>query len=212
MSQICKNVHRLFMKLQRYRFPFEERSIPQNGIYILFERGETAHDTDRIVRIGTHTGDNQLKSRLKQHFTKENKDRSIFRKNIGRALLSKANDPFLEQWEWDLTTRANKERYLSLLDTKKQAEVEQEVSRYIRENFSFCVFEVEGKAQRLDLESKLISTVSLCKECKPSAKWLGLHSPKKKIRESGLWLVNELYKVPLDEIEINKILECLVKK
>ncbi len=211
MSQVCESVHHLFANRQRHSFPFDESKIPPNGIYILFEKGEKAHGTDRIVRIGTHTGDDQLRSRLRQHFTQENKDRSIFRKNIGRALLSKASDPFLEQWEWDLTTKANKEKYLPLLDTKKQAQLEQEVSRYIRENFSFCVFEVEGKAQRLDLESKLISTVSLCKECKPSAKWLGLHSPKEKIRESGLWLVNELYKVPLD-VEGFEGLEKVVRK
>ena len=42
---------------------------------------------DRIVRIGTHTGENQLRSRLMQHFVKENKNRSIFRKNIGRCFF-----------------------------------------------------------------------------------------------------------------------------
>ncbi len=78
------------------------------------------------------------------------------------------------------------------------------MSSYIRDAFSFAVFEVKSKEQRLDLESKIISTVSLCDECRPSQNWLGLSSPKEKIRESGLWLVNELYKVPLggDELEM----------
>jgi len=44
-----------------------------------------------------------LCSRLKQHFAKENKDRSVFRKNIGRCILNKANDDYLTKWEWDLT-------------------------------------------------------------------------------------------------------------
>ena len=39
----------------------------------------------------------------------ENKDRSIFRKNIGRAILNKNQDPFLGQWELDLTTRKAKD-------------------------------------------------------------------------------------------------------
>ncbi len=52
---------------------------------------------------------------------------------------------------------------------------------------------------RLLLEWKIISTVSLCVVCCPSENWLGLHSPKEKIRESGLWLVNELHKLPLSE-------------
>jgi hypothetical protein len=205
MSHICETIHRHFAKLPRHTFPFKESDIPSNGIYILYEKGEKAHGTDRIVRVGTHTGDNQLRSRLKQHFVSENKDRSIFRKNIGRAILAKRNDPFLEQWEWDLTTKANKEKYLPLLDREKQAAVEKEVSLYIREAFSFVAFEVAEKAERLDQESKIISTVSLCDECGPSDHWLGLYSPKAKIRESGLWLVNELYKVPLDEIWLEKL-------
>ena len=61
------------------------------------------------------------------------------------------------------------------------------------------VFRVNDKAERLHWESRIISTVSLCKECRPSPGWLGLDSPKAKIREGGLWLVNELYKEPLSE-------------
>ena len=111
MSEICNEVHHLFNELERFRFPFDVDKIPSNGIYILFEVGEQAHGIDRIVRIGTHTGNNQLRSRLQQHVVKENKDRSIFRKNIGRALLNRTKDPFMEQWEWDLTTRKAKETY-----------------------------------------------------------------------------------------------------
>jgi len=98
MSEICQQLHELFNDLPRYWFPFNELAIPRNGIYILFEKHEHAHGVDRIVRVGTHTGENQLRSRLKQHFLNETKDRSIFRKNIGRAMLQKAEDPFLEQW------------------------------------------------------------------------------------------------------------------
>lgn len=207
MSHVCTNIHQLFNGMERHSFPFNDKDIPQNGIYILFEKGESAHGRDRIVRVGTHTGVNQLRSRLKQHFIQENKDRSIFRKNIGRAILAQNNDPFLEQWEWDLTTRANKEKYLPLLDQDKQGDMEKQVSAYIQEFFSFAVFEVDSKESRLDLESKIISTVSLCDECEPSADWLGLSSPKQKIRESGLWLVNELYKTPLGDEEMQALHE-----
>jgi hypothetical protein len=197
MSQICNEIHKIFKELPRHSFPFNKTTIPKNGIYIIFEKNEYAHGADRIVRIGTHTGEKQLFSRLQQHFVKENKDRSIFRKNIGRALLNKENDPFLEQWDWDLTTKEKKEKYLPLLNQAKQKEVENRVSEYIQTNLSFCVIHVEGKEKRLELESKIISTVSLCEDCKPSKNWLGNFSPKRKIRESGLWLVNELYKDPL---------------
>ena len=205
MSLICSNIHHLFTSIARYSFPFDDSIIPKNGIYILFEKGEAAHGVDRIVRVGTHTGDGRLVSRLKEHFLKENKDRSIFRKNIGRAILAKNNDPFLEQWNWDLTTRESKDRLLPLLDTKKQQQMAKEVTSYIQEHFTFSVFEVSTKEDRLDLESKIISTISLCQECKPSEEWLGSSSPVQKIRESGLWLVQGLYKTPLSEDDYAKI-------
>lgn len=205
MSDICNNVHHIFQNLKRYRFPFNEEELPKNGIYILFENNELAHNGERIVRIGTHTGDDNLVKRLKEHFMKENKDRSIFRKNIGRAILSKKDDSFLEQWNWDLTTRANKDKYSSLVDFEKQKSTEEEVSQYIKTNFSFAIFEVKSKTDRLNLESKLISTISLCEECNSSSQWLGQSSPINKIRKSGLWLVQGLYKTPLDADEFAKI-------
>ncbi len=194
MNNYCEELHKIFSALPRFRFPFDENQITKNGIYILFEEGEISHVGDRVVRVGTHTGNNQLRSRLKQHFIQESKDRSIFRKNIGRALLNELDDPFLEQWNLDLTTRKAKERYVHLLNSEKQREIEKEVSKRIQEMFSFVVFEVIEKSQRMEIETKIISTISWCSECKPSKVWLGLKSPKKKIRDSGLWLVNGLYK------------------
>ncbi len=209
MSDICLRLHGLFNSLPHKRFPFDEEAIPRNGIYILFEKGEHAHGAYRIVRVGAHTGADQLHSRLRQHFVNENKDRSIFRKNIGRAILQKAGDPFLEQWEWDLTTRKARNTYLPLLDIEKQRSIERVVSEYIQRNISFVVFHVDAKEERLQLEQKIISTLSWCEECRPSHNWLGLHSPKQRIQESGLWLVNGLYKEPLSKKEL-EILERIV--
>lgn len=205
MSEICDSLHRLFAETERFTFPFEAKKIHLNGIYILFEKDEKSHGVDRIVRIGTHTGENQLRSRLQQHFLRENKDRSIFRKNIGRAMLHRVQDPYIEQWNWDLTTRKVKASLGKIVDRDKQDNIEKQVSKYIREKFSFTVFKIPGKEKRLSIESKIISTVSLCDECVPSSRWLGLHSPKRKIRESGLWLVNELYKEPLSREDFAEV-------
>ena len=202
MSTECSLIHETVSKLQRFSFPFEENDIPLNGIYILFQKGESGHETERIVRIGTHTGENQLRSRLKQHFLNKNKDRSIFRKNIGRAILNKNNDPFLKFWELDLTTRKSKDQYSELIDFDYQKKIETDVSDFIENNFSFSVFEVNSKEERLSIESKLISTISWCDECQPSNNWLGSFSPKEKIIKSGLWLVNELYKTPYENQEV----------
>jgi hypothetical protein len=206
----CNEIHKIFNGLKEYRFPFDQNEIPKNGIYILFEKGEKINGLKRIVRVGTHTGDNQLQSRLKQHFVKENKDRSIFIKNIGRALLKADNDSFLEFWELDLTSRANKEKNSRKMDFEKLKSVEKRVTEYIQNNFSFAVFEVLEKEQRLRIESRIISTISNCTNCKPSINWLGLSSPKQKIIDSGLWLVNELWKQSLSEtelVEVRKIAE-----
>ena len=211
MSEECATVHRMSGNLERHRFPFDETRIPLNGIYLLFERDEVGHGQERIVRVGTHTGKDQLRSRLKQHFLRENKDRSIFRKNIGRALLNQRNDPFLKFWEIDLTTRKAKGKYSSLIDFENQKSVEKQVSQFIQDNFSFATFEVVDKQERLEIESRLISTVSWCDECKPSSDWLGNSSPKVKISKSGLWLVNELYKTPLDGKGVERLTRLINK-
>lgn len=210
MSEQCKKLHEIFNNMEKHSFPFDENKIPKNGIYILFEKGELSHEMSRIVRIGTHIGSNQLPSRLKQHFIMENKDRSIFRKNIGRAILSKNKDNFIKDWEIDLTTKIAKDNFKNI-NLKKQKETEKAVSDYIQKNFSFVVFEVKNKEQRLELESKIISTISRCEECKPSENWLGRESPKEKIKESGLWLVNELYKTPLTDTEIDELKSIIME-
>src|SRR3990172_11224900 len=101
MTNLYNLLHYLFNSERRFRFPFDNEinRIPRNGIYVIFEIGEQYKDWDRIVRVGTHTGNNHLRSRLKQHFIKENKNRSIFRKNIGRCLLNKDNNPYLSNWD-----------------------------------------------------------------------------------------------------------------
>jgi hypothetical protein len=205
MHRLCEKLHIWANALPIFRFPFDLRTLPLNGIYLLFEKGETAHGTSRIVRVGTHTGNDQLRSRLQQHFLVENKDRSIFRKNIGRALLNKEQNPFLSDWELDLTSKQAKVKYSGRVDTNRQKAIERRVSDYIQSSFSFAVLRIDDKQQRLRLESRLISTLSLCEKCQPSKVWLGLFSPKEKIRDSGLWLVNELYRQALSSEEFSEL-------
>ena len=211
MNNKCNILHKWFNSTMRFKFPFNNDLdlIPKNGIYIIFEKGEKCNDLDRIVRIGTHTGDNQLRSRLNQHLVKENKDRSIFRKNIGRCFLNIENNSYSKVWEIDFTTRKNKDELGHLFDANFQKQFETRITKYIQDSLSFAVIEVNDKAERMNLESKIISTISLCNNCKPSKNWLGLHSTKSKIRDSGLWQVNELYKEPLNQSDMDK-LELLV--
>lgn len=201
MNGLCHLLHQLAAQLPLHSFPFAERAIPENGIYILFEEGEHSHDRLRIVRVGTHTGDRQLRPRLRQHFIQENKDRSIFRKNIGRALLHQANDPFLADWDLDLTTAASRVLHASRIDREKQRLVEVAITKHIRARFRFVVIPVASKAQRLRWESRMVSTIAACPVCTPSLGWLGHCSPIPKIRTNGLWQVNELFNEPFSESE-----------
>jgi hypothetical protein len=212
MNNHCHILHQWLNALNRYSFPFDESQLPFNGIYFLFEKGESAHNGDRITRIGSHTGANQLRSRLYQHFLKENKDRSIFRKNIGRTLLNKNRDPFLEKWELDLTSAQAKHIWSSRIDFNKQQIIEKLVSGLIERDFSFAVIQVDDDNRRLYLEKRLIATVSLCKECFPSENWFGKYSTKEKIRLSGLWQEQHLSKEPLSEKEINDLGYLIVSK
>lgn len=205
MSDNCATIHRLFNSKPLLSFPFDVSLIPLNGIYILFQRGEKAHGTNRIVRVGTHTGDNQLRSRLKQHFVMEKKDRSIFRKNIGRCILNKGQDPYLSVWELDFTTSEGRKNNAHLLRKDYQLEIEKQVSHFIQHNFTFAVFPVEKKEERLNFEARIVSTVSRCGDCKPSVEWLGRYSTKERIKESGLWQVNELYKETLSSEDIQRL-------
>ncbi|MCR5062150.1 MAG: hypothetical protein K6A89_02600 [Treponema sp.] len=198
----CVSIHKFFNSLPRFTYKFDPEEIPENGVYVFFEKGEKFHDMDRIVRVGTHTGEGRLVSRLQEHLCGCNKDRSIFRKNIGRAILNKNNDPFLAKWNLDLTSKKNINKYFATIeeqDLPYQFIIEQQVSKYMNENLSFAVISVDDKKERLDYESYLIHTISADKSCKQSEYWLGNYSPVKKIRESGMWLVNELTIPPKKE-------------
>ena len=187
MSKECKDLHDYVRNLKRYAFPFDKNEIYKNGVYILFEKNESGHNGDRIVRIGSHTGNDNLVKRLEEHFLKENKDRSIFRKNIGRALLNKNSDSYLDIWDIDLTSKKARTEYQPFIKKDYQELIEKQVSDYIRDNFTFSVIEVLDKEERISLEKRLIEIVSSCNECYPSNNWLGKSSPVDKIRLSGLW-------------------------
>lgn len=198
MSDLCAALHDLARRRIQVAFPFERSAIPANGIYLLFEKGEKGHGGGRIVRVGTHRGDDNLFSRLREHFLVENKDRSIFRKNIGRALLAKDEDPFLTQWDYDLTSRKGRAAKAGKVNLKKKDATEQRVTRYIRDQFGFVIIPFRsGTTRRLELEERLISTISLCEECKASKGWLGQRSPVERIRKSGMWNFQGLWKKPI---------------
>ena len=196
-------IHQLFCSMPRYKWD-QINEIPfTNGIYIIFEKGEKYHDVERIVRIGTHTSNDRLKRRLLDHFVKENHDGSIFRKNIGKAILNVNKDPYLSTWTLDTSKPENR----LLINPKKNSEIEQLVSKYMRDNFSFTVFQVDSKEERLRMEEAIIATLNCEMDFCPSEKWLGQYSPENEIKESGLWLKQGLDGQLMTETEYYRLLK-----
>lgn len=205
-SDLCVRLHTLFNSLPRYTWDTIS-SIPfSNGIYIVFEKGETYHGMDRIVRVGTHTSDGRLINRLRDHFLKENHDGSIFRKNIGKAILNAYHDPYLRIWTLDTSKPEN----APLMDKEKNAETEARVSEFLRKNFSFTVFPIDDKGKRLRFEEGIISAIHHTEDFVPSKKWSGQYSPEAEIRTSGLWLKQGLDADALTEREFEEIVSCCI--
>jgi hypothetical protein len=213
MTTLYDNLHDLFNSKKRFQFPYynEIDSIPLNGIYLMFENGEKYKNWDRIVRVGTHTGKNQLRSRLFQHYLNQNKNRSIFRKHIGRAILNKNNNPYLAIWNMDSTSRVDRIKNECLIDKNFENGLEIQISNYIQGNISFSVFEVLEKEDRIFWESRIISTLAGFHDIKPSDQWLGLFSPKSRIQDYGLWQINKLFNKPLDLKEFDILTRLTLK-
>jgi hypothetical protein len=227
-SDLCEWLHRSLYALRLFSYPFDLKALPANGIYFFYEKGECcSHEGERprIVRVGTHR-DGNFQSRIAEHFLFDERkmvftedqpaphERSIFRKHIGRALLNEAEDPYLSVWEMDFTTRELRERNRHLRDIRKEVAIEREVTRMLRENFSFRFIEVADQVHRMGsegLERGLIGTLASCPHCEPSAEWLGNYSPKPKICQSGLWLIQHLRAAPLSPAQQSLIAGAIEK-
>ncbi|MCL2116418.1 MAG: DUF5655 domain-containing protein [Methanobrevibacter sp.] len=197
------SVHRLFNNTKRYEFPFSEK-IPKNGIFVFFEKGEKFQGEDRIVYVGSNVKENRLAKMLNYIFKDGNRDNTVFRKNIGKSLLTKEDNKYFKKFNispsskimkmWDMDLKEFSEEYSADSPENEQIKnIEEMVSQYIQEHFSFSIVEINPKLKRLHLKSKIISSLSLSNESKPSDEWLGNDSPREKIRNSGLWLEQHLY-------------------
>ena len=208
MTEACQHLHDVLSRLSRLTRE-DLAQVPRNGIYVLFEKGEAAHGGDRIVRVGTHRGQNNLPGRIREHLYKSNKDRSIFRKHVGRCLLAKASDPFLPQWELDLTAKASRILNDAKVDKARLLEIEADVTRYMVDNFSFAVLRFDDDADRRLYEECLLSTIYACRECGPSEAWLGKHHPNSEvIRKCGLWNVQSVAGKVLSRDDAKRVIEA----
>ena len=207
-----ENVHRLFDTAPEYTWDRIDDIPFSNGVYVMFEKSEQFKGYKRITRVGTHRGDGNLKSRLETHFIREDKNWSIFRKNIGRAILNKDNDPYLKIWDMDTGTPEARQRYADLIDEVKESGIEKRISLFLRHHVTFSCIEVDSWFDRLRIEEGLIATLNQDPEFKPSKDWFGKYSPEYEIRNSGLWLKRGLDKMPLKRMDIELMEDSIQKQ
>ena len=215
MPESCEWLHANLERLPLLRVPFDPGAFPASGIFFLYEQGETllhGKEKPRVVFIGSHRGTGNLWNRVNEHFLQDQEsddfdrnqrkpsDRSILRKNIGRALLNKDKDPYLEIWNISFTERENRERFAERRDIEKEWRLEREITKLLQEQFSlrFVILEEVGNREGQDsLKARLIGTVAQCPICCPSLKWLGRHSPDERIAAGRLWQTRFLSAAPL---------------
>ncbi len=178
---------------------------PQRGIYFFFSTVETREHSDhkRLTRVGTHAlkdgSGTTLWNRLRQHRGYKrgsypdggNQRGSIFRRIVGEAIIEKEGLE-AEYPKWTQGSSAPKET------REQEYEMEKRVSRYIRD-LPFLWLKVNDKpgpkSDRGYLERNSIALLSNYKKTpidQRSKDWLGYHSPKRKIKESGLWNSNHV--------------------
>lgn len=204
-DSMCVRLHRLFNGMPRYKWDTISNIGFDNGIYVLFEADEKYNGMDRIVRVGTHRSDGRLRRRLKDHFVSENKDGSIFRKNIGKAILNKNKNSYLDVWSVDTSKPENIARLGDRYDPAFQKKVEETVTKYMREHFTFACFPVATEQDRLRFEEGIIAVLNDAAGFVASAEWRGRYSTEHEIVRSGLWLKQGLDGIPLTQNEYEKI-------
>lgn len=226
-NSLCKWLHEQLQQLPLVKFPFDLDRLPRNGIYFFYEAGEDwghGGSLPRIVKIGTSTGNNNFRSRIGQHYLLNEakmdfdaskpapKDRSVFRKHIGRALLNKAKDMYLSIWNIDFTKRENRRQYKHLRDIEREKTMELAITKQLRERFFFRFITLgDSKEQRLGLEKHLIATVAQCSLCRPSPGWLGSFSLDERIQQNHLWLIQGAKDRPINEADKKTISEAIAR-
>ena len=194
LSDLTADVYTLLAPLPRFDHAFVPSRLPLDGIYFLFEKGETIRlrglVSDRIVRVGINRSNGRFPSRIRGHYGRVgrlggNKNGSVFRKHLGGALLRRAdpNDQRLRGWLQQ--------------DGPTYPDVEREVSLLLRHNFTFVCVRVDDADERQSLESALIALLAQNPLGRPSSGWLGVYAASEGIHNAGLWNTQHIHSEPL---------------
>ena len=175
------------------------------GVYFFFAEDETRNSTDqlRLTRIGTHAvssgSGTSLWNRLRTHRgansgTYEgggNHRGSVFRKRVGEAMIER-NGIHDQYPHWGDGSTADRDRRLAELEHERR------VSEYIRD-LPFLWVDVDDEpspqSDRAYLERNTIALTSNYQKESLDARdscWLGRHSPRDEISDSGLWNIKHV--------------------
>lgn len=185
---------------------------PQRGVYFFFEPGEPRTDSGsglRVVRVGTHAlaagSKTTLWNRLSQHRGTGktgggNHRGSIFRLLVGEALKARSGQSHPQSWGIGGDPGKAAAQFGCTREEIKTQEQQLEiaVSRYIGA-MPFLWLAIEDApgpdSKRGLLERNAIALLSNRNKPpldRPSASWLGSHSLRERVRESGLWNNNHV--------------------
>ncbi len=184
MSDACMVVHKKLDTLPMFKFPFNKKLLPINGIYFFYESGEHwghGGSMQRVVHVDSHI-DGRLAEEIESHFGKD----------FGSVHLTKSMHKALSS-----------KRELS----------EKKFIGMMKEHLSFRFLVIDKKPQSSDTVEYLAGVLSNCLYCIPSRDWAGNLSKVKKVRESGMWKVPEgkHTMTKRDEIAFDKALEDTYK-
>ena len=206
-----EKLHFLFNNMKVYTYKDLDDIPFTNGIYVILDKYEKYNAMKRIVRIGSHEGENRLIIRLKKHFKDGAKDESIIRKNIGRAILYYNKNDYLSVWNINYSDRRNQVKYNHLRNMELENKLERLISYYMIERFEIVCFEVMETKERVRLEEGLISTLIKDENFKSSKKWLGNYSPMEVVRESGMWIKKGVINKEFTSNEFREVITLCIK-
>ena len=168
----CADLHGQLQRQPRYQLPPPFTEFPLNGVYFIFETGEQSHNGfDRIVRVGSHRGRNNLLPRLRQHITPHG--RSSFRYDVGRSAIENPKAVNIEPIDietWDNSDTIPRNSAETDARVQQLDRFETQLSAYIAKQFQFSVIGTREEAEALQLEKACIATVAQCAHCKEVAK------------------------------------------
>jgi hypothetical protein len=189
LKDICQFVEEIYKLISNRGTLFygPNSLLPLNGIYFFFEKEQkiwlVSREFDRVVRIGINEKPNNFGKRIREHY-KGNIEGSVFRENIGWALLERHGYKPKNLYE----TKANYKKQCSC------GPIETLISKYFSEALTFKAFAIQYE-KLVEYEKILTMAFSIYYQYKMwmgelnIKNWLGLYSYSRgdKIKKSGLW-------------------------